>query len=261
MKQMVGVFCLLLATLGQAAAGEIVINPEVSLTYSDPAGFCRLDPAGTAGEKLVYQAIRADFGSDGSLQLTLLLVDCDSLKLLQADKVAAVKTMRAIGWAVEARDGKPSHIDQSRLEHVAAFAKVMHKILDKTAEQKAAEKIKDLLIDDSDPAVFAYAQVNDNGDFDAGSAYGMTLVKGYGIVTLSILLTAEPITLAPQVAEVQALAHDLIQLNDPAGAGSASESPGPDWIKGLMMLSIAFGAAGTLIAQRKARKKKQAEKS
>ncbi len=255
---------LLLAALAPARAGELVVGPEVTITYSDPPGYCPVDPAGSDGEKQLYAAMQANFGADDKIRFLTLLVDCDARRAAQAGTLDSVVELRAIGWALELRDGQPAHNGDSRADYVAALTKVMQKILAKSPEQQAAAHLKDLLIEDSDPAVFAYGETVGNGDVEVDSAYAMTLIKGYGLMTVVLHTPADGSGLAPLVAQVRDLAHDVIALNDPEGAGSGEGGIlgffANPLVKGLLYLLIAVSVGLTYLRQRRKKKQVKADK-
>ncbi len=272
MKRMVGVFCLLLAALGQATAGELVVSPEVSLTYSDPAGYCLIDPARSSGEKSLFDLTLSAMGPNTTVRLELLLIDCQTLRALQTTGAAEPTTFSAIAYAIEIRDGQPYRSSDSRADFVDARAKLLKKNLLAAIEASAKQRnidpkdVKDQVVDDSDPDAFVVGvSIHDatHGEIDGeiGVTFAVTLVKGYGILPLSLRTPLDPAGLSPQVAEVRALAHDLIALNDPEGAGSGECGIlgffGKPVVKVLLYLLI--GASVALIYLRQRRKKMRAK--
>jgi len=79
---------LLLGLPGTARAGEIVVAPGAVFTYSDPAGFCLVDPAMSSDEGKLFSMAQGSIGARSRFHLQILLVDCDRLTALRASEAA-----------------------------------------------------------------------------------------------------------------------------------------------------------------------------
>ena len=66
-----------------ALAGEVVVSPDFTFTYGDPAGYCLLDPDKSPDEKLLFDSAQGSLGADSAVRLLALLVDCPTLEALR----------------------------------------------------------------------------------------------------------------------------------------------------------------------------------
>ena len=225
---------------GAARAGEIVVTPEVTLTYADPPGFCPLNPEASDIEAALFQMAQRSMGDNKTVRLVRFLVDCAFLETAKSNGAVAPTQLHGVGWALEVRDGAPYESSDDRRGFVAARGQALRDNIER-AIKLAAEKhqldpsqVTDTTLDDSDPEVFVLGVTVGDPSGPVGVAFGITLIQGYGVMPLSLRSPVDPAGLAPQVAEVRALAHDLIQRNDPTGEGRGGwfAKGLPGWVVG-----------------------------
>lgn len=226
----------LLAT--SARAGELAVTPALTLTYGDPPGLCLLDPAASAVEAMLFQVAQSSMGDNKTVRLVQLLVDCAYLEAVTSGG-AEPAALSGVGWALEMRDGAPYQSRDDRRAFVAARGGALRDNFDQAVALAAKQRdldpaqVTETLFDDGDPEVFALGLTVGDAAGQVGVAFGVTMVQGYGVLPLSLRAPPDPAGLASQVAEVKALAHDLIARNDPAGEGRGGVGFGvPSWLVG-----------------------------
>ena len=256
---------LLAILAGPAAqAGEVVVSPDFTLAYGDPTGYCLLEPEKSPDEKHLFESAQGSLGADSTVRLLALLVDCPTLEALRTPGATVPAALASLGFGVEIRDGEPFRSGDDRRDFVAARAKLLTasaQAIAETARQKGVDPatLRDVTTDDSDAEVFAFGMaVLDPANGDVGFAYAVTLIQGHGVMTLSLRSPPADGGVPAQIAEARALAHDVIDRNDPAGKGSGAggilgffDSP---WVKASLFFAIALSGIAMLLQQRKARR-------
>jgi hypothetical protein len=277
---------LLFALLSfDARAGEIVLPSGEKLVYADPPGLCVLDPAGTPGERSIFQLFEA---ADGGQLVTLaLLYDCPFVDWLRSGSAEA--TVDPATWvriaAAKGNDGllRYSGSRASLLEEGAAeLERLMGSAAagDLQAELDAAvDRVNDSL-QQADPASdsFQLSHIEPLGLLAqepeavyAGVLASMALGAEQEVVLslLAVTLLKQHIVsvyffrpyenaaqVESQLGELRVLVQDLVARNDPEGGGSFL---GLDWDKtagvGLIGALVAVAAVVLVVFLRRRRRK------
>ena len=260
---------LLLALPLAARAGEFIVEPGTTFSYSDPAGLCRIDAGHSQKEADLLAMFEA---ADGETLVSLLtLYDCpfvESLTTATPGEPALwvrIVTARQGGQLVVLPLDRKEFLEQIGGELETVLGGQAGPDLENVL-QKAVERVNQEVAPTS-PGGFQLSKVEPLGILarDADALYagivGVVSLGGDQATVLTLLgvtqLEGRPITVylsrpytgaemvPPQLEETRVMVADLIQRNDPEG-GAGSEAGGFDW--GRIALYAAIGAGIGLIA-------------